>query len=365
MTHRERQILEVIKKDPLISQQDLAKKLGLSRSSVAVHIMNLMNKGYIKGKGYVVNDLQHVVVVGAANMDVAAQALQPIIENDSNPGRIHTSSGGVARNIAQNLALLGVECYLIAAVGEDHYGDTLMQEIKLAGVKLEGIHTIRGKNTSTYVSLLTESGDMQVAINDMRILDELTPALLARSRALMQHARALVLDCNLTEDALSWLFNHAGTSPIFVDTVSSFKAGKIRPWLAKIHTLKPNLAEAETLSSIKIKSIQDAPLTADFFHQAGITRVVISLGERGVFFSENSGVRGFFPPIPIEIKNANGAGDAMTAGLVDAWTRGLPFEKAVRFAQACSALTLNSSFTNNPNLSLENVEKLLEEPYGK
>ena len=55
MTQRERQLLEWIRENPMISQQELADKAGITRSSVAVHISNLMKKGYITGKGYIIN----------------------------------------------------------------------------------------------------------------------------------------------------------------------------------------------------------------------------------------------------------------------------------------------------------------------
>ena len=54
MTQRERQLLNWIEENPLISQQELADKAGITRSSVAVHISTLMKKGYITGKGYIV-----------------------------------------------------------------------------------------------------------------------------------------------------------------------------------------------------------------------------------------------------------------------------------------------------------------------
>jgi len=53
MTNREKQILELLKTNALIQQQEVAETLGISRSAVAGHIMNLINKGYIKGRGYI------------------------------------------------------------------------------------------------------------------------------------------------------------------------------------------------------------------------------------------------------------------------------------------------------------------------
>ena len=55
MTQRERQLLNWIKENPLISQQELADKAGITRSSVAVHISNLMKKGYSTGNVYIVH----------------------------------------------------------------------------------------------------------------------------------------------------------------------------------------------------------------------------------------------------------------------------------------------------------------------
>ena len=68
MTQRERQLLNWIKENPLISQQELAEKAGITRSSVAVHISNLMKKGCIAGKGYIVRTAPYAAVVGGVNM---------------------------------------------------------------------------------------------------------------------------------------------------------------------------------------------------------------------------------------------------------------------------------------------------------
>lgn len=360
MTSREKQILQLLRRDPLIPQQEIADVLGISRSGVAGHIMNLMKKGYIKGKGYILSEHSYVVTVGSTNMDVCGYSASKLVYEDSNPGKIKCTPGGVGRNIAQNIALLGRECHLISVVGDDFYGDTLLEQAKIAGVHIDSFHKLHGESTSTYVSLLDESGEMLVAINDMRILEKLTPALLATSKDLIQHAGVLVVDCNLTEDALTWLFSHAGSVPIFVDTVSAFKAPKIRNWLSHIHTLKPNRLEAEILSGMTITGPQDAPAVATWFHEQGVQRIALSMGPAGVYYSEIDGQSGWSSPLPVNIVNVTGAGDAMMAGLASCWLEDMTLAESIRFAQGCSALTLSSEFTNNPNLSNGSVQKLLE-----
>ena len=117
MTERESEIFHIIQQNPAISQNELAAKLNLARSSVAVHIANLQKKGYILGKGYIVNESAYVLGVGAANVDIHGRSKKSIVMHDSNPGHMNTSAGGVTRNVCENLSRLGVSVKLISAVG--------------------------------------------------------------------------------------------------------------------------------------------------------------------------------------------------------------------------------------------------------
>ena len=105
MTQRERQILQLIEDNPMIQQNEIAEKLGITRSSVAVHISNLIKKGHIAGKGYVLRSGSYAVVVGGVNVDIGGRSFAPLVASDSNPGTVSVSLGGVGRNIAHNLAL--------------------------------------------------------------------------------------------------------------------------------------------------------------------------------------------------------------------------------------------------------------------
>lgn len=363
MTNREKQILQLLRRDPLIPQQEIADVLGISRSCVAGHIMNLMTKGHIKGKGYILSEHSYVVVVGSTNMDVCGYVPTDLVYEDSNPGKIKCTPGGGGRNIAQNVALLGRESHLISVIGDDFYGETLSDQAKMAGVHTDYLHKLHGESTSTYLSLLDHTGEMQVAINDMRILEKLTPALLATSRELIQHAGVLVVDSNLSEEALAWLFSHSGNVPVFVDTVSAFKAPKVRHWLSHIHTLKPNRLEAQILSGMTISTPQDAPSVASWFHEQGVQRLALSMGASGVYYSEAEGESGWSAPLSVNVLNVTGAGDAMMAGLASCWLDDMTLAESIRFAQGCSALTLACEQTNNPNLSNGSVQKLLESQY--
>ncbi|MCS3805873.1 pseudouridine kinase [Chromobacterium alkanivorans] len=358
MTEREQQILALLRRDPLIPQQELADQLGISRSAVAGHIMNLAQKGHIRGKGYILAEQRYVAAVGGANMDIVGSASAALRHGDSNPGQVRCSPGGVARNVAENLARLGADCRLVSVVGDDIHGRSLLEATQRAGVDVRGCLTLPDAATSTYLSIQQADGDMALAINDMDILNRLTPERLQAQRDLVRHAGAVVADTNLSADALAWLIAETGDKPLFVDPVSAFKAERVRPWLSRIHTLKPNRLEAAALSGLPLERAEHAPEAARWFHEQGVRRVVLSMAGAGIYYSGEAG-DGWLDAPDCAIVNTTGSGDALMAGLAWGWLNELSLADSVRFARGCAALTLSSAATNNPSLSRAAVEAYL------
>ena len=169
MTQRERQILRWIEENPLISQQELADKAGIARSSVAVHISNLMKKGHIAGKGYIVSSAPYAVVVGGVNMDIGGVSAGPLVPADSNPGAVRMSLGGVGRNIAHNMALLGVDTRLLTAFGDDAHAQRIAASCGELGIDISRALQVPGERTSTYLFIAGERGEMALALSDMEI----------------------------------------------------------------------------------------------------------------------------------------------------------------------------------------------------
>ena len=365
MTEREQQILNILRDEPLIAQQALADRLGISRPAVAGHIMNLTQKGHILGKGYVLADQRFTLVLGGANMDISGATDQALVAGDSNPGRIRCAPGGVARNVAENLARLGNDTRLLTAVGDDLYGRSLLDATHRAGVDVQGCWVLAGEATSTYLSLHGPDGDMAVAVNDMGILQCLTPGRLAAHTDRVRHAAAIVADCNLPEDALAWLFAHRGATPVFVDGVSAFKCQRIAPWLGQVHTLKVNRLEAQALSGLVAEQDADIEEIARWVHAQGVRQLVVSLGERGVYWSEKDARQGWQDALTTDVVNATGAGDALMAGLVHGFLGHQPLEDAVLFALGCAALTVTSELANHPSLSVVSVSQLIGQRSGR
>ena len=349
MTQRERQLLQLIEQDPMISQQELADKLGITRSSVAVHISNLTKKGCIAGRGYVLHTGSYAVVVGGVNMDIGGRSHAPLVAADSNPGTVTMSLGGVGRNIAHNLSLLGTDVRLLTAYGDDMNGERVAASCSELGIDLSRALKVAGGATSTYLYLTDDRGEMALAVSDMEICKKITPAYLAGQLPLMQNAQVVAADANLTGEALTFLAENC-TAPLFVDPVSTAKAEKLRPILPKIHTLKPNRLEAELLSGVPIQTAADVEKAAGVLLEKGVHRLFISLGGEGVYAAMGD-QRLLLPNLPGRMVNTTGCGDAFMAALVWAYLEGMDLRATALAGLAAGAIAMESEQTINPELS--------------
>ena len=354
MTQRERQILQLIEADPMISQQAIAQALGITRSSVAVHISNLTKKGCIAGKGYVLRTGSYAVVVGGVNVDICGRSFAPLVEADSNPGVVTTSLGGVGRNIAHNMSLMGLDVRLLTAFGDDPNGQRVAASCSELGIDASHALRLPGAATSTYLYLTGPDGEMALAVSDMEVCRRITPEYLAGNLPLLQSAQVVVADANIPQEALMYLAENCPV-PLFVDPVSTAKAEKLRPILSRIHTLKPNALEASILSGVEIHNDTDVERAADRLLEMGVHRLFISLGSRGVYAAMGK-QRLHLPNLPGHMVNTTGCGDAFMAALVWAYLEGMDLRDTALSGLAAACIAMESPETINPAMSAEAIK---------
>ena len=349
MTQRERQILDLIAANPMISQQELADTLNITRSSVAVHISNLLKKGYIAGKGYVLRTGAYAAVVGGVNVDIGGRTYAKLVAADSNPGRVSISLGGVGRNIAHNMALMGLDVKLLTAMGEDVYGNRITSSCTELGIDVSHALRVPDCATSTYLYIADEAGEMALALSDMEVCDRITPAYLAANQQVLQNAQVIVADTNIPAETLVYLAENC-TAPIFCDPVSTIKAGKLRPILNRIHTLKPNRLEAELLSGVPIREKEDAEAAAKALIEKGVQRVFLSMGADGVCAATPQ-EQLWLPNLPGNMVNTTGCGDAFMAALVWAYMQDMTLRETAMAGLAAGSIVMESPETINPAMS--------------
>ena len=291
----------------------------------------------------------YIAAVGGVNVDIGARSESALVPGDSNPGRIRMNPGGVCRNIAHNMALLGLKVEMLTALGDDLYAGLITQSCARLSIDLSQTVRIPGASTSSYCYIANPEGEMVLAVSDMEIYNQLTPQVLETRLAWMNSADALVLDTNLTEESVAWLCKNV-TVPVFADPVSTAKAVRLRPVLSGVHTLKPNRLEAEVLTGVKISDEKSLNRAADVLLEAGVKRVFMTLGSGGVLAADaetrirlsNPGV------IPV---NTTGCGDAFAAALVWAYVQGKNLAECALAGVAASGIAMGGTETVNPLMS--------------
>ncbi len=286
----------------------------------------------------------YAAVVGAVNMDIWGRSFAPLIARDSNPGEVRFSPGGVGHNIAHNMCLLDMKVQMLTAIGGDIWANQIEHSCLTAGIGLKYALHEANMRTSTYLFISGPDGDMQLAVCDTDIAKFISPEYIEANLKLLNDAALVVFDGNLTQDSIACL-TEVCTAPLFADPVSVTKAQKLKPFLSRIHTIKPNALEAAALTGES--SPEDA---AKALVRAGVGNAFVSDGGRGmaVCCGERA-VR--VPCCRAELINATGGGDAAMAALCRSFYDGRRPEEAARYALAAGAIAVESEETISPKLS--------------
>lgn len=295
----------------------------------------------------------YILGIGAANIDLMGRSRLPLVMEDSNPGVIGTSVGGVTHNVCANVARLGAEVRLITALGSDILAGEIRRDCQEMGIDLSHSMVVPGHASSTYLSLHNNLGEMALAVSDMRVLQHLTVDFLREKAEIIAGADAIMMDTGLPAELLTYVTETYGDRiPVFVDPVSCTYAQKLSGSLKGYHTIKPNRFELEELSGMSLAGAPDTACAR--LLSRGVKRVVVSLGREGSYSldAEGRAVRVRGEPLDT-IANATGAGDAFMGGLLYAALHALSPEDTLLFASGVSRLALQHPHTINPNVSVQ------------
>ena len=297
----------------------------------------------------------YVCVIGGSNVDITCTTFTKIKTKDSNPGVTSLSCGGVSRNIAENLARLGLNVVLITVLGTDFNAHMIEQNALSVGIDLSHSLVV-DEPSSCYVSVNDVDNDMFVGVASMGILDKLTPEFLAKNLDVINGAQCVVTDTNIP-NCLDFLIDNVNV-PIFLDTVSAKKTVIANDIIKNLHCIKPNEYEAEILSGIEVKDEKSALAACKVIAQRNIDTIFVSCGEKGSYCYNN----GNFTHVPFyktDVKNTTGAGDSFMSGIVYGFAKGMSAESSAAFAAACATITVSSIDTVCKELSAEKAFEIV------
>ncbi|XP_016956865.1 uncharacterized protein LOC108029199 [Drosophila biarmipes] len=292
------------------------------------------------------------------------------------------AAGGVGRNIAEGIYKLYGDVNLISAVGNDQMGQTLLQLMPRALQR--GLILADSHNTSLCSLIFDKFGDCKLILGNMEIHQSITPETLQAHHQLFREAPLIIMDSNISEQAMASILQQAQKYkiPVFFEPTDMFIAGKpfkLLPELTKnIRLIKPNLQELKTITEAitgePVKWNPDTKLPqAELLHQAKsmikkidshFNCIIATLSDHGVLLSfrrdaDNDSrllldvsksspphcTRFYAAPMVHNIVNVSGAGDSFCAGFITALLRGCPLDECVAggFVAAEKALQSESA----------------------
>ena len=289
-----------------------------------------------------------ITVLGGSNLDIKSRIAGKTLPGTSNPGITETSPGGVARNIAENLALAGARAALFSVVGDDTTGDRLRRAARAAGIDTTLMLWRRGA-TGSYSATLDARGELLMAVSDMRLIDALKPGDITQHAEALTAADLLVAECNLPQACLAAVLRLAARAdmPLVIDPVSVPKAARLREILKlnlPIAAVTPNRDELAALAGRTAKTAREIGEAAQRLHDQGVNHVLVGLGAAGCFLSSADGSQHTIPARKTgSVRDVTGGGDAMVAGFALGLASGATALQAARKGQELAARAVRSA----------------------
>ena len=317
--------------------------------------------------------MNRIWIFGGANIDIIGSSINNLIAHDSNIGKINENFGGVGRNIAEAcMSMLEEPSYLlestpdydsasatasasntssvlykesrvkfITCFSNDPNGKILRQDCEELGLDLSFSKITDNYPTSTYLAILDTTGEMHIAMSDMRILREMDPELVEGALCNVLPGDYIFFDSNMREDDLRTITEHVyrinsdssckEKIRIASDPVSISKIHRIKDYIPSISIFKPNKIEAEALTGIEITDELSAQKNLRWFLNRGVEEIIISMARQGVLLGLEDSLY-WFKHRTIEMTSANGGGDAFTGAYLAERMNGVSPVEAIEFA---------------------------------
>jgi pseudouridine kinase len=284
-----------------------------------------------------------VLCIGGACVDRKYLCIAQAQPGTSNPAHARCSFGGVARNVAENLARLGVNAALWTVVGDDETGAALLRDVQAAGVDTTLTMQERGYATCEYAAVIDTSGELLIGVADMSALERLSVDRIEQRWLQIERADWLFVDCNVSSDVLAYCIERCRTSGVrlAIDAVSERKVRKLPERIDGIDLLFLNEGEAAVYLGAKRGSASDV-------RARGAAAVILTRGERGIVVAQDAEAE--IPAAPARCIDPTGAGDALVATTLFRLLQGDDLVQAARVGAVGAARTVESNESVRPDL---------------
>ncbi len=312
---------------------------------------------------------KRIVVIGSVNMDLVCRTGHIPQPGETVLGdQLATIPGGKGANQAVGAAKLAASdtaVHFIGRVGDDDFGQRLLNGLAMHGVKTERVTVTEGVASGCAMILVDRKGENSIVVAP-GANSRLTAADIDASEDLIAGASAVVLQLEVPLSVVAHAIALCQRLGVFtiLDPAPIPPKGLPRP-LYGVDLFTPNRNEAERLLGFdpaqqsRTRKIMDPKQVASQLLARGCSAVVLKQGSRGAMLIDRDGVIRTIRPFKVKVVDTTAAGDAFTAALAVAHCEKMDLPEMVRFANAAGAIACET-FVAQPALpTREAVLKLL------
>lgn len=265
-------------------------------------------------------------------------------------------SGGKGFNQAVAAKRAGGDVLMITKVGLDFFGDLAISNFKKEGIQTQYVFRDPQAETGTALIVVDEqTGENQILVT-MGACGNISEEEIEKARKDIEDAMLLLIQFETNMDATENCIKIAKKAgvPVILDPAPMQDInGDI---LTSVDVLTPNEIEASALTGIDIHDLMDVRDAAKIILNKGVNKVVITLGEKGVYAC--TGDEDLFLPAVdyAPVMDTTGAGDAFSGALATALTEGMNFFTAVKFSNVAASLSTSRCGASQSMAYREEIE---------
>ena len=288
-----------------------------------------------------------IVVIGAVFVDIKGYPEANFIPSGRNAGRVEHVHGGVARNVAEDIANCELRPTFVSLVDQSGTGLDVVRKLKDHKVNTDYIRTTRD-GMGTWLAVFDNDGDVFASISKRPDLLPIADILDEQGDEIISHADSIVIEICVDKEVVKRVFKLAKkyNKKVFAVVANMGIALERRDFLQSIDCFVCNIQEAGMLfsddysgkTSNEMVDILSSKVTA-----ARIPSMIVTMGGDGAVYADKFGNKGFCPARRVEVKDTTGAGDSFCAGVAIGLTYGKTLAEACEIGAHLAASVIVTS----------------------
>lgn len=288
-----------------------------------------------------------IVVIGTVFVDIKGFPEDVYIPNGRNAGRVEYVHGGVARNVAEDVANLELRPTFVGTVDETAMGKAVVEKLARHKVNVDYVKAVPD-GMGTWLALFDNHGEVAGSISKRPDTYPLLSILEENGDEIIRDCDSVIFELDLHKDVVKKIFElvekHQKKAYALVSNMSI--AVQRRDFLQKLDCFICNEQEAGLLflddyTEVSPEDLRD--ILADKIKSANIAAMIVTMGGKGAVYAAQSGNKGMIPAKRVAVKDTTGAGDAFCAGAMSGLTYGKNLAEAIQIGTTLASSVITSS----------------------